>query len=281
MKGGVAAFVAALQALNDAGVLSHCPLELVLTGDEEVGSRRGLIPLLAEGAIEAPEAICGEPTGLDVFLGNRGLIWAEVTVRGSGGHAGLAHALDNPIAAVLDLAHELAEIPLTASDERFEPPSPSLTVTKLDAGAANDAVNVVPDEARLSLDRRLVPGEDVAEARAAIEAAIARAVRDPFTGSIEFLREWPPYAIEADDAIARRSRAVVAACGRPAAIGMDLASNDSSWLDAAGITTVLLGPGAPAEAHTTDERLELDQLSDAVRIYAAVCQATCEDARET
>src|SRR5262245_22467656 len=37
MKGGVAAFVAAIWALADIGELERCGLELVLTGDEEVG----------------------------------------------------------------------------------------------------------------------------------------------------------------------------------------------------------------------------------------------------
>src|SRR5579862_707849 len=67
MKGGVAAFTAALLALADAGLLDECAIELVLTGEEEVGSRRGMIWLLEKGLITAPQAVCGEPTGLDVF----------------------------------------------------------------------------------------------------------------------------------------------------------------------------------------------------------------------
>lgn len=275
MKGGVAAFVAALHALADAGVLEDCPIELVLTGDEEVGSRRGLIPLLADRAVEAPAAVCGEPTGLDVFLGNRGLIWAQVDLRGAGGHAGLAHLLANPIDPLMALVRELNQIPLRARDNRFDPPTPSLTITKLEAGTANDAVNIVPDQASLALDRRLVPGEDVAAARAEIEAAVTRSAGEQFDSQIEFIREWPPYAIDAEEPIVNMARAAVRLTGRSANVGMDLASNDSSWLDQAGVTTVLLGPGAPSEAHTSDEALELAELDDAVRIYANLCHSAC------
>jgi acetylornithine deacetylase/succinyl-diaminopimelate desuccinylase-like protein len=265
MKGGVAGFVGAIRALDDAGILERCSLELVLTGDEEVGSRRGLIPLLESDAVSAESAVCGEPTGLDVFLGNRGLIWMKVTVRGRGGHAGLIHALANPIEPAVALAGELARIPLEGRDERFDPPTPSLTVTGFEAGG--EAVNIVPDEAVLSIDRRLLPGDDVEAAKADIVLAVDRAIGAGYSYDLEVMREWPPYAIDAGEPVAVAAREAVRAVGRSGALGMDLASNDSSWLDQAGITTVLLGPGDPEQAHTTDEELGEDDLRDCVAIY--------------
>jgi acetylornithine deacetylase/succinyl-diaminopimelate desuccinylase-like protein len=266
MKGGVAGFVGAIRAIDDAGILERCSLELVLTGDEEVGSRRGLIPLLESDAVSATSAVCGEPTGLDVFLGNRGLIWMKVTVRGRGGHAGLIHALTNPIEPAVALAGELGRLPLEGRDDRFDPPTPSLTVTGFEAGG--DAVNIVPDEAMLSIDRRLMPGDDIDAAKGDIVRAVERAISAEYSYDLEVLREWPPYAIDAGEPVAVAAREAVRAVGRSGALGMDLASNDSSWLDQAGITTVLLGPGDPEQAHTTDEELGEDQLRDCVPIYA-------------
>jgi len=271
MKGGVAGFVAALRALDDLGVLRRCSLELVLTGDEEVGSRRGLIPLLEEGMVTATSAICGEPTGLSVFLGNRGLIWMEVTIRGRGGHSGLSHTLANPIDAAVALAAELARIPLEARDERFDPPTPSLTVTGIEA--RGEAINVVPDEIRMSLDRRLLPGDDVDAAKRDVARAIERAVGEEFERELIVVREWPPYSIDAEEPVAVAARRAVRAAHRPGALGMDLASNDSSWLDRAGIATVLLGPGDPRQAHTTDEELPEAELRDCVSIYAQAAAA--------
>jgi acetylornithine deacetylase len=271
MKGGVAGFVGAIRALDDAGLLERCSLELVLTGDEEVGSRRGLIPLLDEAAVTATSAVCGEPTGLEVFLGNRGLIWVKVAVRGRGGHAGLIHALANPIEPAVALAGELSRLPLEGRDDRFDPPAPSLTVTGFEAGG--DAVNIVPDDAVVSIDRRLIPGNDVDAAKRDIMRAIRGAVGGEYSYEVEVLREWPPYAIDPDEPVAVAAREAVRAIGRRGALGMDLASNDSSWLDRAGITTVLLGPGDPEQAHTTDEELGEDQLRDCVSIYARLAAA--------
>ncbi|MBV9943841.1 MAG: M20/M25/M40 family metallo-hydrolase [Solirubrobacterales bacterium] len=270
MKGGVAAFVAALIALDDANLLHDCALELILTGDEEVGSRRGMISLLERGLATARRAVCGEPTGLDVFLGNRGLLWATVTVHGRGGHAGQLPYLHDPVPPSAALIEALARLPLDAVDERFDPPCASLAVTRIDAGAAVRALNIVPDSVEIGLDRRLLPGEDVEAAVAAVRDVAAAVIRPPFRYDLELVRSCPPYAIRPDDEIAVIARESVLAVQRRGAFGMDSAANDSSWLDWHGIATVLLGPGAPELAHVSDEHVTAEELADAVRIYARV-----------
>ena len=269
MKAGVAAYVGALHVLADLGVDSA--LELALTGDEEVGSRRGTIALLDAGLVTGRAAVCAEPTGLDVFVGNRGLVWAEVEVRGRGGHAGLAHTLANPLPVAAEIVRVLDTLELPARDDRFDPPAPSLNVTQL-AGDGG-AVNVVPDAATVTVDRRLLPGEDPEEALAAIERAVAEVVAPPFAAAIRVLRRWPPYVIAEDEAIAVASSAAARAAGRAGRFGTDLAANDSSWLAAAGIPTVLLGPGEPEQAHTTGESIPAADLAAATEIYVRLALA--------
>jgi acetylornithine deacetylase/succinyl-diaminopimelate desuccinylase-like protein len=269
MKAGVAAYIGALRVLGDLG--ADCRLELALTGDEEVGSRRGTIALLDAGLLTGPAAVCAEPTGLDVFVGNRGLVWAEVEIRGRGGHAGFAHALANPLLVAAELARALHALELTALDERFEPPRPSLTVTRL-AGDGG-ALNLVPDAVTLALDRRLLPGENPDEALAAIERVVAATVRAPFAAELRVLRRWPPYVIAQDEPVAVAAAAAARASGRPGRFGTDLAANDSSWLAGAGIPTVLLGPGEPEQAHTTRESIPAADLAPAVEIYARLALA--------
>ncbi len=271
MKAGVAAAVEAVRVAADLGLLSDVSIELALTGDEEVGSERGTRALLAEGWITGRAAVCCEPTGLDVFLGNRGLVWMDVVVTGRGGHAGMAHALANPIDAAATLIGALRDIPLTARDDRFDPGVPTLTLTRL--GADGGGRNVVPDRVELGIDRRLLPGEDPEAAIAAIECAVGAAVRPPFAAESAVSRRWPPYAIDAGRPIARAAAGAVRAAGREPAFGMDSAANDSSWLDAAGIDTVLLGPGDPPQAHATDEHVDPAEVVAAVEIYARLMAA--------
>jgi acetylornithine deacetylase/succinyl-diaminopimelate desuccinylase-like protein len=273
MKGGVAAFVGALRTLADLDLVGRCSIELLLTGDEEVGSRRGMIPLLERGLVSGRWAICGEPTGLDVFVGNRGLVWLEISIGGRGGHAGLSHALANPVPVAARVISALHQLPLTAVDERFDPPRPSLNVTRVDAGAALHAVNVIPDVAVIGVDCRLLPGENPDEAVAAIRTVLDELVAAPFHADVALLRTWPPYAIRDDEAVALAARDAVRQSGRPGRFGMDSAANDSSWLDRAGIPTVLLGPGAPEAAHTTNESVPVADVRDAVEIYARMALA--------
>jgi acetylornithine deacetylase/succinyl-diaminopimelate desuccinylase-like protein len=55
---------------------------------------------------------------------------------------------------------------------------------------------------------------------------------------------------------------------------MDSAANDSSWLDSAGIDTVLLGPGEPTQAHATDEGVDPAEVTTAVAVYARLMAQT-------
>src|SRR5215207_2522358 len=91
MKGAIAAFLAAVEELRPSGALERCSLELALTGDEEVGSEHGTIPLAASGVLTARAGVCGEATGLHVSIGSRGVVWLRIVITGRGGHAGFAH----------------------------------------------------------------------------------------------------------------------------------------------------------------------------------------------
>ena len=184
----------------------------------------------------------------------------------------MAHSLANPIDAATALVDALNAIPLTARDERFDPPEPTLTLTRVQADGGGR--NVVPDRVELGLDRRLLPSEDPDAVVADIERAAAATVRPPFAAEVTVARRWPPYAIDAGRPVAQAAAAAVRDSGREPAFGMDSAANDSSWLDAAGIDTVLLGPGEPTEAHVTDEGVDPAEVAVAVAVYARLMAQT-------
>jgi acetylornithine deacetylase/succinyl-diaminopimelate desuccinylase-like protein len=102
----------------------------------------------------------------------------------------------------------------------------------------------------------------------------ASVIAPPFRCDFDVIRHCPPYAIDGGNQTAMIARDAVRAVQRTAAFGMDSAANDSSWMHQHGIETVLLGPGAPEQAHVTDEHVSAEELSDAVRIYAAIGAST-------
>jgi acetylornithine deacetylase/succinyl-diaminopimelate desuccinylase-like protein len=271
MKGGLAAFVGALRVVSRLLDLREVPVTLVVTPDEEVGSQSGMVPLLRDG-LTGSWAICGEPTGMRVFTGNRGLIWLEALVEGRGGHAGLAHALDNPIHVAAEIVSRWTADTLPARDERFDPPESSLSVTYF-ATDEPPVINIVPAHVRLGVDRRLLPGEDPEEVIGSLRREARACVQAPMRLDLEVRGVWPPF-ITADDApLVRVAQDANRSTGHATELGTDSATNDSSWLAHAGISTILLGPGAPLEAHSVDEKLAVDELRVAIESYSRILLA--------
>lgn len=272
MKGAVAAFAGALKVVARHAELDAVPVSLVITGDEEVGSPRGMVPLLEGGQVKGRWALCGEPTGLDVFTGNRGVAWVRVKISGRGGHAGLPHASDNPVWPAARAVTALEALPMRLRDARFDPPTPSLTVTSIQVDG-EPASNTIPDAVWLTIDRRMLPGETAEAAIDQIEATLSEAVAAPFAWALTVERAVPPYIAAEGEPLVSSLQRVVRQAGRPGTLGTDPAADDSSWLGNAGIATVLCGPGAPEQAHTTGEHVDISQIRDAIVIYARLILA--------
>src|SRR5699024_8409310 len=116
-----------------------------------------------------------EGSELKVRNAERGGLAVNVTFLGKASHtaaarAGGVNAIQKAAKGVLALEHHL---------EQFHPAvgHPVLSVNQIEGGVAH---NVVPGEATISVDRRLIPGEDKESAIADIRAKLdAVAAEDP------------------------------------------------------------------------------------------------------
>ncbi|NVN35367.1 succinyl-diaminopimelate desuccinylase [Komagataeibacter swingsii] len=169
MKGGIAAFVAAVRLYLERTPRPRGSISLLITGDEEGPATNGTVRVLewmaAEGQI--PDfCLVGEPTnpagmGEVIKIGRRGSLNAHIAVQGTQGHVAYPHRADNPVHRLLALLGELTAAPLDAGSEWFE--ASSLQVTSLDVG--NTATNVIPARAEARLNIRfndLHTGADLA-----------------------------------------------------------------------------------------------------------------------
>jgi acetylornithine deacetylase/succinyl-diaminopimelate desuccinylase-like protein len=265
MKAGLASFVQVIQALGRTGELRRGAVTLLVDVDEETGSDRGLIPFIASHGLDRYDwAICGEPTAMRPYLGNRGLIWSRVKVNGRAAHAGMPHAGLNPVPVLAKLVTELPAPEGGAGP--YGGSGPSLTPTVFRAG---EVPNSIASAAELLVDRRVVPGEDLSKVRAELELLVDdfRTRFPDFTLDVETLKEWPPCLLDERSTLARQARAIAEAAGCRADFGFDDACNDASFLEAAGVPTLIWGPGEPEMAHVSNERIELDHLVMAPRMY--------------
>lgn len=157
MKGGIAAFVAAV-----ASLLAERPLRgsvsLLITGDEEGPALHGtkeVLPWMVEHGHRPDFCLLGEPTnparmGEVIKIGRRGSLNAWITVEGVQGHVAYPHLADNPVHRLLAALAELTSRVLDDGNAHFAPSS--LQVVSVDVG--NTATNVIPASASALLNIR-------------------------------------------------------------------------------------------------------------------------------
>ena len=137
---------------------------------------------------------------------------------------------------------------------------------------------ILPNECRAFVTIVYLPGEDVAAVKATVEehlAAIARTdqwladhlpeiVWNPAEFPIVFLPiDYDP----SDPGAPLLAECLEAVAGRPVPVSGRDAIMDGGWLHAAGIPTVVFGPGDKRVIHQPDEYVEIDD----VIVFAKVC----------
>ena len=157
MKGGIAAFVAAVLAYR-AAAAPKGTLSLLITGDEEGPAINGTVKLIEwarNGGQHFDAALVGEPTsrarlGDTIKIGRRGSLSGTIIVRGKQGHVAYPRLADNPIPALVRILARLTEMGLDEGSPAFQPSN--LEIVRLDADST--AFNVIPGEARARFNIR-------------------------------------------------------------------------------------------------------------------------------
>lgn len=174
------AIVASIWAMSEVKEkrLKYNPL-LIITGDEEVGGI-GIREVVSAG-ITGDVVLVADADIEYVGVGASGVVHGWITVRGKEGHAGYPHRARNPINSLISLCSNLMRFAekraLVFSILDSPPGSPTskvwgrFTFTILQSGNKH---NVIPAEARVGFDMRIVPGEDpkkaIMELRSEFEA---------------------------------------------------------------------------------------------------------------
>lgn len=157
MKSGVAAFVAAAVDLVRAAPPEGA-ICLAITGDEEgpaLDGTRALLDHMAAAGERMSVCLVGEPTcpetlGDMMKIGRRGSLNARITLEGQQGHVAYPHRARNPLPAMAELTHRLANHSLDEGTAHFEPSN--LQIVSIDTG--NEASNVIPARSTAALNIR-------------------------------------------------------------------------------------------------------------------------------
>jgi acetylornithine deacetylase len=143
----------------------------------------------------ADAAIVTEPTGLDLCVAHKGFVWLEVETRGVASHGSLPEEGVDAIAKMGPVLTGLADLD---RELRSRPGHPLVGPASIHASLirGGQELSTYPARCLLSIERRTIPGETIAEVEGQIAAILAEAstadssfrakqrtllVRDPFS----------------------------------------------------------------------------------------------------
>jgi acetylornithine deacetylase len=244
------------------------PLHFAFTYDEEIGcfGARALMDEIGRAGVRPAVAIIGEPTEMRVIEGHKGCFEYTTEFTGLEGHGSQPDLGVNAVeysvryvARLLDIGERLKK--RAPEGSRFDPPWSTVQVGRMDGGAAR---NIIAGHCSVEWEMRPVEPEDATYVKKDIGSYVSeellpamRAISPEANivthtiGEIEGLRVM-------SESEAREIMCELTGDNDPqvAAFG-----TEAGLFQAAGISTVVCGPGSIAQAHKPDEFVSLDQMA--------------------
>jgi acetylornithine deacetylase/succinyl-diaminopimelate desuccinylase family protein len=269
MKGGLAAMAAAGAALSQMRGIMRGTLLLAAVIDEE--NQGAGAAALAESGVKAEWAVIAEPTENVPVIVSNGQINFVFTLRGKAGHGSVPAGGRNAIYDGVRLVNAL----LRLAEEKFPRRShPLVGAASLNVGTFHGGAqtSIIADHCQVTVDRRVVPGEDVAGVIQEMETLLDDLRRADAGFDVEMTIPYclPPVAIPKDSPVVRALRQSALAVGGkdPGVAGMRATTDAATLAGKGGIPTVVFGPGSLAQAHKEDEYILVDAMVEAAMIFA-------------
>ena len=292
MKGGLAASIIAAEAFVATHPDHAGSIEISATADEESGGFGGVAFLAAQGAFaHVHHVIIPEPLHKDrICLGHRGVWWAEIETQGRIAHGSMPFLGDCAIRHMGAVIEEMERtlFPLLAGKRTAMPVIPegarssTLNINAIHGGEPEQPEGYtglpapcVPDRCRITIDRRFLIEEDLAEVKAEITALLerVRAARPTFRYEIRDLFEVVPSMTEKDAPVVRSTAAAIErVLGRQAGYVVSPGTYDQKHIDRIGKlkNCIAYGPGVLDLAHQPDEWIGIRDMLDSARVMALV-----------
>ncbi|HET9932526.1 MAG TPA: acetylornithine deacetylase, partial [Polyangiaceae bacterium] len=265
MKG----FLAAALAHVDDFLASDSPfaVHLAFSYDEEVGcfGVRRMLKDMRDAKIAPLACVVGEPTSMVPAVAHKGVYRYKCSVRGKEAHSSLTPRSVNAIemaARVVSKVRDMAEA-LERAEPRypgFDVPFSTSSVGQFHGGIAD---NVVPRDAEFRYEFRNLPTTDAARLQAEVvhyarelEAGMRRVA--PETGfRFDTICEVPSFLGSEAHPLTRLAQRL----SGEARTTLVAFGTEAGLFQAAGVPTVVCGPGSIEQAHQPDEYVSLEQLA--------------------
>jgi succinyl-diaminopimelate desuccinylase len=288
MKGGCASMLASCQTLVEQGM--ELPAAFAFVCDEETGGANGIRHLLAKKMINPVDCVIGEPTPIrNPCIGQKGLCRMSLKFSGTPAHGSLYPAVG--ISAVMEAVSLLEYVKALHDreypvDERIkEIIERSSVVLESEFHANNvgevlkklmynpgiihggEKSNVVAQHCELDLELRVPWGCSLPDL---ISGIISHA---PHAEIVSRTTHEPSLTDPSCRLVSVTCKEVQRVHGGPVYPIVQWAASDARHLRLCGINVIEYGPGEISTLHAVNERVRIERLESASKIYTGIMTA--------
>ncbi|MCW3991022.1 MAG: YgeY family selenium metabolism-linked hydrolase [Candidatus Bathyarchaeota archaeon] len=272
MKGALAAMIYGCAAPDVDGTVI-----MTFVVHEETNEGVATKKIIEDKGLSIDACVLGEPTDLQLSVGQRGRCVFKITTKGATSHASMPELGVNALYLMTPIIERIKDENQNLPTHPFLGQG-SMAVTTLRCLPGTGPI--VPDHCEIEVDRRLVPQETLEgvleEMRGLAPGAQVELLVDElkcYTGyTAKADQYFPGWIIDEDHwAVQESLEALTDGMSRkPDIIGWRFSTDGIATAGQLGIPTVGFGPGDPALAHQPNEYIRLDDVVAAAKGYCAL-----------
>lgn len=274
-KGSGASMLWALRRFSQ-GADKPNNIALLFVTDEEI-SKTGANSFVGTQLPQLPwkpvGVIVGEPTMCKVIVAHNGVLRWKIRTKGYAAHSSNPANGRSAISAMAKLILEFERI--YCAETNAIHPLTGRSACSINTINGGSAVNIIPSNCEIEMDRRILPGEDPFEVRKSIQAVLEGISLADSSIEIETSEpfiDFPLDPLSNVEFAAQISKSLDSLDFAAELFGVAYGT-DASTYSIAGLSAVVIGPGSIDQAHTKDEWIELQELDKAVVIYEQFMKA--------
>lgn len=278
MKGNIAGALLAVKAIRDLNIKPRINIQLSFTPDEEIGGKTGLGYLVERNFVKADYALSEGHTGEYVSIGNKGVLWIEVSIEGKSSHASTPHKGVNAFDRMSGLVREFEKLKRKVEKRKtgYSMPNdidrkPTLVMGGYLEGGVK--VNVVPGIVRFSIDRRMIPEEDIECVKKEISCIVEKfgSIYSDVKIKLNFATEEKPcVSKDAPEYFKVFKQAVKSVTGKEAKFGIMPGATDNRYFMKHGIPAIGYSARGGDTWHSDNEFVYIDGILDMAKVYGLV-----------
>lgn len=276
-KGALAGIAYAGKAIKELGLESDFTLWVSGSVSEEDVEGACVQAMMEENKDIKPDFILvAESSDMNLIRGHKGRALLKISVPGKAAHASAAWRGENalikalPVIEAVDKHNDFKEDPFLGKG--------TIEVTKVDC--KTPSLNTIPGEVTVFCDRRISCGETIEDLLKEVEPYVAKVAGakaeidtekvTTYTGyNITCVDYFPSWVMPEDHKIVVAGKEAYEALfeKEPVVTRWDFSTNATHLCGRMGIPSLGFGPGDTSLCHSTEDKVPIKELVDAIKFY--------------